>query len=230
MLANTIFSLVVMRGRSVDLTDDGRLLMELSAPLVEGFDSLKALFLDRRNRLARQLTLATTPSLLANELRAPLKDYRRRHGEVRLTCLDRPSPAARELLERGHADVAVVGMLDETPPPSLLNATVLCSYPFMLVCPKEHPLATKARVSLTDLSGVPLVMPGVGTNSRLRVDRVFGDAGLADRLTVAMSADAVALIAGYVDLGFGVSVVSVSPQVLEEARAGAKAARSAAPT
>ena len=50
--------LVVMRGRSVDLTDDGKLLMELAAPLVEGFDSLKALFLDRRNRLSRQLTLA----------------------------------------------------------------------------------------------------------------------------------------------------------------------------
>lgn len=215
--------LVVMRGRSVDLTDDGRLLMELAAPLVEGFDSLKALFLDRRNRLSRQLTLATTPSLLANELRAPLKDYRRRQSEVRLTCLDRPSPAARDLLERGQADVAVVGMLDEAPPPALLNATVLCSYPFMLVCPKDHPLATRARMTLADLAGVPLVMPSEDTNSRQRVDRVFGEAGLAGRLTVAMSASTIGLIAGYVDLDFGVSVVSVSPQVLEEARSGAKA-------
>lgn len=214
-------SLVATRGRAVELTDDGRLLMELAAPLVEGFDSLKALFLDRRTGIGRQLTLATTPSLLAHELRRPLKEYRRLHGDVRLTCLDRPSPVARDLLERGLADLAVVGRLDETPMPSLLSSTDLCSYPFTLICPKGHPLERKARVSLGDLAGCPLVMPGEGTNARLRVDRVFAEAGLSGRLSVAMSAGSVDLIAGYVDVGFGVSVVSVSPQVLSEARSGA---------
>lgn len=215
-------SLIAMRGQKVELTEDGTLLVELSAPIVESFDSLRPLFLDRRKLLARQLTVATTGSLLANELRPPLELFRRTHPEVRLEFIDRPSAAARELLERGQADLAVVGQLDGVAANPLFESSALTTYPFMLVCPKGHPLIKRRSLGLGELARQPLVLPGEGANSRAHVDAVFREAGLASCLNVVMSASTLPLLTGYVSMGFGISVTSVSPAILRAAKAGAK--------
>src|SRR5262249_10405815 len=52
--------LIVRKGKGVQLTEDGQLLLELIQPLVTGFDSVRSLFEDRKGRLIRQLSLATT--------------------------------------------------------------------------------------------------------------------------------------------------------------------------
>src|SRR5262249_43470263 len=108
-------SLVERRGRKAELTADGRLLMEIVAPLVTGFDSIKRAFQDRRGELVRHLTVATTASLLAHELRRPVQEYLRRFPNVSLSLMDRPSLAGMSLLEERQADLAVLGHLDEEP-------------------------------------------------------------------------------------------------------------------
>src|SRR5262245_60253547 len=67
-------SLVERRGRKAELTGDGRLLLEIVAPLVTGFDGIKTAFRDRREELVRHLTVATTATLLAYELQAPVRE------------------------------------------------------------------------------------------------------------------------------------------------------------
>jgi DNA-binding transcriptional LysR family regulator len=62
-----------------------------------------------------------------------------------------------------------------------------------------------------------MVMPGEGTNSRVRVESVFAGAGLAGRLNVVLGASAFDVLAGYVRGGFGVSITSVSPMILAAA-------------
>lgn len=213
-------SLLRVQGKRVELTEDGKQLAELAAPIVKSFESLKAVFLDRRGKLPRQLTVATTASLCANELRGPLETYRRLYPNVRLTLLDRPSAAARALFEQGEADIAVVGELAAAGKRQAHAATRLTAYPFMLLCPSGHPLLGRRRLSLADLSRHPLVLSGEGTNSRTRVHDVFQAAGLNENLNVAMSASSLALLAVYVSMGFGVSISSVSPAIIAAARAG----------
>lgn len=213
-------ALVDVRGQQVELTEEGRQLVDLSAPIVEGFESLKAVFLDRQKRLVRQLTLATTASLVAHELREPLKTYRQAHPEVRLMIIDQPSAAARNTFVKGKADVALIGELAGAVHDLKFEATPLMTYPFMLICTQNHPLLAQRRITLANLARHPLVLPGEGTNSRVRVEDVFQQAGLAAQLNVAMTASSMPLLANYVGMGFGISIASVSPTILREARAG----------
>ncbi len=213
-------ALVTVQGQQVDLTEAGRQLVDLSAPIVEGFESLKAVFLDRQKRLVRRLTVATTASLVAHELCEPLQTYRQLHPEVRLTVIDRPSPAARSAFEQGQADIALIGELAETATDAKYEATRLTAYPFKLICAQGHPLMAPKRLTLSQLARHPLVLPGEGTNSRVRVEEVFQRAGLTAKLDVVMTASSMPVLVNYVSMGFGISIASVSPAILQEARAG----------
>ena len=54
------------QGRVVDLTDDGRLLLETVQPHVSGLDSLRRLFEARRDGISQELIVASGAYLLAN--------------------------------------------------------------------------------------------------------------------------------------------------------------------
>jgi molybdate transport repressor ModE-like protein len=60
---------VMAKGRTVQLTEDGERLMGLAAPLVEGFDSLRMMFLDLQSGAERVLRLAAPASVLNSPLR-----------------------------------------------------------------------------------------------------------------------------------------------------------------
>src|SRR6516225_7329574 len=64
------------RGRSFELTAEGRLLVELVQPHVTGLDSLRRLFQDRRTELPRELVVASGAYLLAHHLPEPIQRFR----------------------------------------------------------------------------------------------------------------------------------------------------------
>lgn len=209
--------LVVVRGQQPQLTDEGQMLVELAAPLLDGFDGIKPAFLDRVGRLHRRLIVATTTSLLNHELREPMAAYRRKHPEVTMNLVDRPSTAALELLRNGEADLAVIGRIEPLASEPLLHGRKLASYPFVLACPKRHPLEKKLARSVTAALAAavayPLVLPSVGTNARQRIDRALGEAGLADQVQLALDSNSASLLLTYVEQGLGVALTSISPEL-----------------
>jgi len=138
---------------------------------------------------------------------------------VQLSFIDRPSAMARKHLEDGEADVAIVGQIDAPGHPRI-EATPVGAYPFVLVCPTGHPLLKAKSLKAADLIKYPLVMPGPGSNSRRHVQDVFEAAGLWQRANVALTASTFDIVVGYVRMGFGISVTSVSPMILKEAAQG----------
>jgi DNA-binding transcriptional LysR family regulator len=52
-----------------------------------------------------------------------------------------------------------------------------------VVCPVDHPLARKRRITLDSLAGHPLVLTAAGTSVRAVVDAAFEQAGMAPILT-----------------------------------------------
>jgi len=52
-----------------------------------------------------------------------------------------------------------------------------------IVCPLDHPLAKKRRITLESLAGYPLVLTAAGTSVRAVVDAAFEQAGVAPVLT-----------------------------------------------
>lgn len=206
--------------QQLSLTEDGSMLLEMITPLVESFDSLKAVFLDRRRDVVRRLTVATTSTVLANDLLEPVRLYRQRHPDVRFSFIERPSREALPLLESGQADLAFVGILEEAPRPVTLEFDEWLRFPFVLICPPEHPLASARRVQLKDLVGHPLLLPAEATNARTRIEDVLRKAGLFKKANIVLESSTSLVLGRYAEMGLGVALTSLSPMLIEELRSG----------
>jgi len=211
--------LIVSEGQTLLLTDDGRLLREIASPIVESFDSVQDLFADRREQTLRRLRVATTGSLLANELPLIVQAYREQHPDVQLSFVERPSREALALLDTGDADIAIAGLLAESAVSPMIETHPCGNYPFVLICPADHALARRRRVTLNDILDQPLVMPGPSTNSRAILDRVLREAGSDRSLNIVIESFNVSTIVRYVEVGLGVALVSISPALRKQLQA-----------
>jgi DNA-binding transcriptional LysR family regulator len=90
----------------------------------------------------------------------------------------------------------------------------------VLVCPEGYPLLKAKTLKLADLIKQPFVLPGTGANSRRHVQDVFEAAALWQKANIALTASTFDIVVGYVRMGFGISVTSVSPMILKEAAQG----------
>lgn len=199
---------VVAKGTQVSLTDDGQTLVDLAAPLVVSFDSLRQIFDDRHRNTSRNLTVVAPAAILSGPLRKLIIDYRKQYPSVKLSLLDRPSFAARQVIENEEADLAIIGIAKGDEPLPQFQSWLLARIPYMLFCPKDHPLATMVRLKLTDISKQPLILSGDDTCNYRHIRHIFSQAGLADILNVTMTANNIALIWSYIAIGFGITISS----------------------
>jgi DNA-binding transcriptional LysR family regulator len=204
--------LVRRHGRGVELTDDGHALLELAEPLVAGFASLPSAFADRRKIVPRRLVVVSAASLLADELKSPIREFRRRNAEVQLTLIDRNSPEALRMIESGEADLAVAGYFADEPLNPLLEYEPLFQDRLVLVCPRGHELTQRRTMRLETLVRYPFVLMAQDTITRRRVDRVFESHGLLQQLNVVLDATNYSLVLDSVALGLGISIVAAGPQ------------------
>ncbi|MDI1313030.1 LysR family transcriptional regulator [Prosthecobacter sp.] len=210
---------VVAEGSKVSLTDDGRALVDLAAPLVESFNGLRAMFEDQRSTAARTLTVVAPSAMLTGALRRPIILYRQNHPKVKLVLLDRPSYMARQVLEQDQADLAIMGMAtgDEVMPQ--FQYQQLVRYAFYLMCPANHALARARQLTLAGIVSQPLVLAPEESSSHRQIRQVFAQAGLADRMNVTVTATNRALLLNYVAIGFGIAIGTSAASVKPPKRA-----------
>ena len=214
---------VVAEGSKVSLTDDGRALVDLAAPLVESFDGLRAMFEDQRSSAARTLTVVAPSAMLTGALRRPIILYRQNHPKVKLVLLDRPSYLARQVIERDEADLAIMGMAtgDEVMPQFQYQA--LARYAFYLMCPANHALTRARQLTLANIISQPLVLAPEESSSHRQIRQVFAQAGLADRMNVTVTATNRALQMNYVAIGFGIAIGTSAASVKPPKRGAGEA-------
>ena len=201
---------VTAKGRSVRLTEDGERLMRLAAPLVEGFDSLRKLFLDLQSGAERVLRLAAPASVLNSPLRDVIAAYRLAQPSVKLTLIDAPSRVAWGMVESDGADLALVGAPSGVVLPSRLSVVPLASHPFEVIFPAGHALGKVRKLGLREILAHPLILAGEDSSSRLQFDHVVSKAGLTSKVNIAMTAGNVPSILNYVGLGIGVAILTRS--------------------
>jgi DNA-binding transcriptional LysR family regulator len=205
--------LVVARGPQLSLTEDGQNLVEMATPLVEGFDSLREIFAERHRTTPRSLTIVAPAPMLLGALRKPIAAYRQKFPAVNLTLIDRPSQLARELIEAGGADIAIIGHAQGDKPLSQFHVWPLGSYPFQLVCPHDHPLATARRITLADIVRHPLVLSVEQSSSHRQIRDIFTRAGLGGRMKVTTTATNRALLLDYVAIRLGITLCTSANDV-----------------
>ena len=198
--------LVVARGAQLSFTEDGQTLVDLAAPLVEGFDSLREVFADRHRTTPRTLTIVAPAPMLHGALRKPIAAYRKKFPAVNLTLIDRPSQTAREILQADGADIAIIGIAQGDEPLPQFHLWPLASYPFQLICPHDHPLATTRRITLADIVRHPLVLSGEQSSSHRHIRHIFTQAGLGARMNVTTTATNRALLLDYVAIRLGITI------------------------
>lgn len=214
---------VVAEGSKVLLTDDGRALVDLAAPLVESFDGLRAMFEDQRSSAARTLTVVAPSAMLTGALRRPIILYRQNHPNVKLVLLDRPSYMARQVIEQDEADLAIMGMAtgDEVMPQFQYQA--LARYAFYLMCPANHALTRARQLTLANIVTQPLVLAPEESSSHRQIRQVFAQAGLAERMNVTVTATNRALLMNYVAIGFGIAIGTSAASVKPPKRGAGEA-------
>lgn len=191
-------------GRRFSLTREGQVLYDLARPLVEGLDGLDGEFRSRLKGLqAGELHVAAGSSTILYLLPALVQAFRAQHPEVQLVLHNVTGKDGLGLLRSDGVDLAVGSMLDV--PTDLAYAPVY-SFDPMLICPPEHPLASKPNLMLEDLSPYGLILPPRRLTTYRLVDLVFQQRRVP--YTVALEVGGWEVIKQYVAMGLGISIVT----------------------
>jgi DNA-binding transcriptional LysR family regulator len=204
-------TLLRVEGRSLRLTAEGKLLLELVHPHLSGLESLQGLFDARRAELPRQLTVASTHYLFSYHLLPALDEFSQLHPTVRLNLRAGLWPEVIRLLEQGDADLGVVSYGPDGPRSQHLDYEHLFDLQFTLMTSSRHPLARRKRITPEDVVDYPLILSAKGTYGYQMVERLLGRHGLLDRVHVVMETPNTDMMRKYASLGLGVALAYTAP-------------------
>lgn len=192
------------RGPKIQLTTEGRALLDLALPLVEGLETLPVAFHERcTSQVTGVLNIAAGESTTLYLLPDFVDRFTEQYPHVPVTLHNATGNDGVALLRSGSVDFAVGPMLQV---PDDILFTPLFSYEPVLITPLGHPLASRAGISLRDIQPYGLIMPPRQMSTRAIIDVVFRQHNLEYK--VKMEAGGWEVIKRYVELGLGISIVT----------------------
>lgn len=206
-------SLLLHRERSMELTRDGQLLLDIVRPYVNGLDSIGRLLQARRQELPPQFGVVANQSLLANQLPPPVLEFAQRHPDVRLRLFGDPRSAVLvRMIEMGEADLGVLTVDWDDPHARELAHERLFDLRFMLLTAPDHPLLHKKRLRLADIVKYPIMTTPAGGPSRKVLDRLLHQHNLTEGVHIIVENMSTDVIRQYAALGMGVALLYVPPE------------------
>src|SRR5262245_52690949 len=187
--------------RSVELTAEGRVLVEPARRLLRDADSALADVRDHAARRRGRVALALLPSLAAGWLPPLLAKFHQRHPGIEIDVADVLSDACIERVRAGSADFALASRRTATPE---LHTAEFCRDGFHLVCPRTHALARRrGRIELKDLAPYPIVQLSRSSSVRQYVEAAI----YPMQLRTMIELDQLSTVAGMVRAGLGITIV-----------------------
>jgi DNA-binding transcriptional LysR family regulator len=202
------------RGRAVELTDEGRLLLETVRPHVSALDSLRRFFEARRAAARQELVLASGAYLLAHHLPRPVGQFRARRPSVQVTLRVAAWSALHRLLEREEVDVGVLACDPDVARSPFLEYEHLFDEPLSVLAPADHPIARAKRITPPDLAEYPLILPPAGGADRKALDRLLRAHNLSEQTQTAVLCGLVDVAKQYVRAGVGIALLYVTDEVV----------------
>jgi DNA-binding transcriptional LysR family regulator len=198
--------------REVILTDAGQ---SLAARLERVLDELDQTLLDVQGMAhARRgkVRVASSPTLSAQLMPACIAACARQEPDIQIVLLDRIQQDALDSVRAGEVDFGVV--IEPSATDDLTAETILRD-PFVLVVPRDHPLAARKSVRWSALGGHPLVLLDHASGSRRLIDDALARHGV--QAEVAQQLGHPTTVFRMVEAGIGISVMpalSVPPSGL----------------
>ncbi len=193
------------RGPKIQLTREGRSLFEMARPLVEGLETLNSRF----NREVRgeldsgEIHIAAGESTIIYIMPKLVERFRDQFPNIRVHMHNVTGRDGLAMIRDDKVDFAVGSMLDI--PPDIEYQPVYSFSP-ALIMPEGHPLASREYLQLADISPFGLILPPRRLTTWRMVDRVFQQHKVPYR--VALEVGGWEVIKRYVELGFGLSIVT----------------------
>lgn len=204
-------SLVRRRGRAVELTPEGKVLLEMVQPWVGALDTLPRVFAGRRAGLPRQVTVASTHYLLSYHLPEPVRDFHKQHPADRLILRAAMAPDVLRAVARAEVDLGI-GPYDRNEARDAgLAFEDLFEMRLMLATPPDHPLTRKKRLTAGDLVAHPIILPPKESHAYKTLERILRREGLFERLQPVMETFSLDIVRKYVELGVGIALNFVGP-------------------
>jgi DNA-binding transcriptional LysR family regulator len=203
------------RGRAVELTDEGRLLLETVQPHVSGLDSLRRFFESGREGSRQEIVVASGAYLLANHLPAPIRQFRSERPAVQVTLRIAAWSALQRIVERGETDIGVLACDPDVPRSPSLEYEHLFDEQLSLLLPAGHPLVRAKRITPHDLVKYPLILPPPGGADRRAFDRLMRKHNLTGQVQPAVVCGLIDVAKHYVTLGVGIALMYVTGAVTQ---------------
>lgn len=192
------------QGPRIQLTNEGKILLELALPLVEGMESLPDAFHDRcNNTVTGSLNIAAGESTTLYLLPKIVERFTQQYPHIQVKLHNVPGRQGLAMVRTSDVDLAVGPM---TEIPDEIWYSPLVSYEPVLITPLGHPLASQQKVSLQDIAPYGLILPPHSMSTRHYIDMVFQQHNFEYR--VSMEAGGWEVIKKYVELNLGISIVT----------------------
>ncbi|HEU5296253.1 MAG TPA: LysR substrate-binding domain-containing protein, partial [Burkholderiaceae bacterium] len=187
--------------RSVELTAEGRVLIEPAQRLLRDAEAALADVRDHAARRRGRVAIALLPSLAAGWLPPLLAKFHRTYPGIEIDVADVLSDACIERVRAGSADFALASTRTATPE---LHTEEFCRDAFHLVCPRDHALARRrGRIELKDLAPYPIVQLARSSSVRQYVETAI----YPTQLRTMIELDQLSTVAGMVRAGLGITIV-----------------------
>ena len=190
-------------GRDVSLTEAGRALLPRAYQILNVLDDPRRALTNLNGDIGGRLSLATSHHIGLHRLPPLLRAFTRAHPQVSLDIRFLDSEVAYDEVLHGRAELAVITLAPLTAEPVL--AVKVWDDPLDFVVAPEHPLASKADITLADVAGHPAVFPGGNTFTHHIAQRLFEREGLTPNIT--MSTNYMETIKMMVSIGIAWSVL-----------------------
>jgi DNA-binding transcriptional LysR family regulator len=192
-------------GPKITLTREGQELLEIARPLVDGLDTLNARFNQQMkgDLESGEVIIAAGESTIIYLLPRLVEMFRKRHPNIHLQLRNVTGRDGLAMIRDDEVDLAIGSMLDV---PSDISYQPVYSFEPALILPLGHPLAERKRVSIEDIAPYGLILPPRRLTTWRMVDRVFQKHQVPFNVTLEVGGWEV--IKRYVELGFGVSIVT----------------------
>ncbi|HEX2830887.1 MAG TPA: CysB family HTH-type transcriptional regulator [Burkholderiales bacterium] len=190
--------------RVVDLTEPGRIIVEIADRMLKDADSLRAVGQEFGTEDTGALTLATTPTQARYALPPVVQQFIKRHPRVRLSLREGSPEQIIELVTGGVVDIGIV--TESYPEQPTLVLLPCYQWNRALIVPMDHPLLKEKPLTLEAIARYPIVTYDFAFNDDSPIRKAFDGRNL--KPNVALTAVDADVIKSYVELGVGVGILA----------------------
>jgi DNA-binding transcriptional LysR family regulator len=199
--------LFVRNGRSVELTEAGRLLVVLANRMRQEVASVKQQIRDMQDLISGELRVGTGTTTLIFFLPPILEEFRRKYPGVELYIVTGTADQLVSQIQAGTLDLGLVSepAVSWSPEKSLCYER-LYEEEFSLAVSKKHPLARRKSIKWSDLRDVPLIAFPRTSRIRRLIDGLFEQANIQPKIIMELENEEA--IEKMIDLSLGAGFIA----------------------